>query len=53
VQAGRQVRFTIVQQIANIEPVLKAYINEAIAIEKAGLNINLEKTSDFAIAEEF
>lgn len=53
VQAGRQVRFTNVQQIANIEPILKAYINEAIAIEKAGLKINLKKTSDFAIAEEF
>lgn len=53
VQAGRQVRFTNVQQIANIEPVLKAYINEAIAIEQAGVKINLKKTSDFAIAEEF
>lgn len=53
VQAGRQVRFTNVQQIANIEPVLKAYINEAIEIEKAGLKMNLKKTSDFAIAEEF
>jgi uncharacterized protein YdeI (YjbR/CyaY-like superfamily) len=53
VQAGRQVRFTNVQQIADMEPVLKAYINEAIAIEKAGLKISLKKTSDFAIAEEF
>jgi uncharacterized protein YdeI (YjbR/CyaY-like superfamily) len=53
VQTGRQVRFTNVQQIANIEPVLKAYINEAIEIEKAGLKMNLKKTSDFAIAEEF
>ena len=53
VQAGRQVRFTNVQQIVYIEPVLKAYINEAIAIEKAGFKISLKKTSDFAIAEEF
>ena len=53
VQAGRQVRFTNVQQIANIEPVLKAYINEAIAIEKAGLKMSLKETSDFAIAGEF
>jgi uncharacterized protein YdeI (YjbR/CyaY-like superfamily) len=53
VQAGRQVRFTDVQQITSIEPILKVYINQAIAIEKAGLKINLKKTSDFAIAEEF
>src|SRR5262249_49734480 len=53
VQAGRQIRFTTVQEIVKMEPILKAYIREAIEVEKAGLKVSLKKTSDFTIPEEF
>jgi uncharacterized protein YdeI (YjbR/CyaY-like superfamily) len=53
VQAARQVRFTSVQEIAELEPTLKAYIHEAIEVEKAGLKVNYKKTSEFKIPEEF
>jgi uncharacterized protein YdeI (YjbR/CyaY-like superfamily) len=53
VQAARQIRFTNVREIAELEPVVKAYINEAIEVEKAGLKVNFKKTSEFTIPEEF
>ena len=53
VQAARQVRFTDVGEIVEMEPVLKAYIYEAIEVEKAGLKVNLKKTTAFKMAEEF
>ena len=53
VQAGRQIRFTNVQEIVALEPVLKAYIQEAIAVEKTGLKVELKKPAEFAMAEEF
>jgi len=53
VQAARQIRFTNVREIVQMEPILKAYIHEAIKVEKAGLKVKLKKTSDFAVAEEF
>lgn len=53
VQAGRQVRFTNVREIADKETALKAYIHEAIEVEKAGLKVELKKTSEFKIPEEF
>jgi uncharacterized protein YdeI (YjbR/CyaY-like superfamily) len=53
VQAARQIRFTNVREIARMEPVLKAYIHEAIEVEKAGLKVKLKKTSDFPVPEEF
>jgi uncharacterized protein YdeI (YjbR/CyaY-like superfamily) len=52
-QAGRQIRFTNVREIVPMEPILKAYIREAIEVEKAGLKVKLKKTSDFKIPEEF
>ncbi len=36
-----------------MEPILKAYIQEAVEVEKAGLKVNLKKTSDFEVPEEF
>lgn len=45
--------FTNVQQIVEMAPTLKAYINEAIEVEKAGLKVNLKKTSEFTMPEEF
>src|SRR4051794_28156121 len=53
VQAARQIRFTNVKEIAKMERILKAYIYEAIEVEKAGLKVKLKKTSDFNIPEEF
>jgi len=53
VQAARQIRFTNVREIVEMEPILKAYIYEAIEVEKAGLKVNFKKTSEFKIPEEF
>ncbi|HYH55237.1 MAG TPA: YdeI/OmpD-associated family protein [Anseongella sp.] len=53
VQAARQVRFTDIREIAEMEPVLKAYIYEAVEAEKAGLKVEFKKTSEFVIPEEF
>ena len=53
VQAARQIRFTNVREIVKMEPILKAYIYEAIEVEKAGLKVNFKKTTEFIIPEEF
>ncbi len=53
VQAARQIRFTSIQEIVKLEPVLKAYIFEAIEVEKAGLKVELKKTKEYAIPDEF
>ena len=53
VQAARQMRFTNVREIVEMEPILKAYIKEAIEVEKAGLEVDYKKTSEFVILEEF
>ena len=53
VQAARQIRFTNVREIVEMEAILKAYIYEAIEVEKAGLKVDLKKTAEFTIAEEF
>ena len=52
-QAGRQIRFTNAQEIVEMNDILKAYIFEAIDVEKAGLKVNFKKTSDFEIPDEF
>ena len=53
VQAARQIRFTNVREIVEMETILKAYTYEAIEVEKAGLKVNLKKTTEFIIPEEF
>ena len=53
VQAARQLRFTNVREIVKMKPLLKAYIYEAIEVEKAGLKVNLKKTSEYKIPVEF
>jgi len=53
VQAARQIRFTNVQEIIELESTLKAYIFEAIELEKAGVKVNYKKTPDYVIPEEF
>jgi len=53
VQVGRQIRFTSLKEIKELAPVLKAYIYEAIEVEKAGLKVELKKTTEFNMPEEF
>ncbi|MDA1188744.1 MAG: YdeI family protein [Chloroflexi bacterium] len=53
VQSARQIRFTSVREIVGMEPILKAYIHEAIEVEKAGLKVKFKETSEFTIPEEF
>src|SRR5882757_4838199 len=53
VQAARQIRFTNVREIVKTEPILKAYIYEAIEVEKAGLKVDLKKTTELIFPEEF
>jgi uncharacterized protein YdeI (YjbR/CyaY-like superfamily) len=52
VQAGRQARFTSVGEITAAEAVLKAYIQEAVAAEQAGLKVQRKTTADFPVADE-
>ena len=53
VQSARQIRFTNVKEIVETKSILKAYIYEAIEVEKAGLKVKLKKTTEFDIPEEF
>ncbi|HXB34617.1 MAG TPA: DUF1801 domain-containing protein [Puia sp.] len=53
VQSARQIRFTNVREIVRLERVLKAYIYEAIEVEKAGLQIKKKTTADYEIPVEF
>ena len=52
VQAARQIRFTNVQEIVNMETVLKDYIYEAIEVEKAGLEVNFKEHKEYIIPQE-
>lgn len=52
-QAARQIRFNSVREIVKMKAVLKAYIHEAIEIEKAGLKVSFKKTKEFKVPEEF
>ena len=53
VQAGRQIRFTNVKEIVEMEPTLKAYIEEAIEVEKAGLKVDFKRNAELIFPEEF
>lgn len=53
VQAARQIRFTNIEEINDLESTLKAYIKEAIKLEKGGVKVPLKKTSEFKMPEEF
>lgn len=53
VQAARQIRFTSLQEISKTKAILKAYIYEAVEVEKAGLKVDLKKTTEFEVPEEF
>jgi uncharacterized protein YdeI (YjbR/CyaY-like superfamily) len=53
VQSARQIRFTQLREIVGMESVLKAYIREAMDVEKAGLKVQLKTTADYPVPEEF
>lgn len=53
VQAARQIRFTNIREIIDMQGILKVYILEAIEVEKAGLQVEFKKTVEFTMPEEF
>ena len=53
VQSARQIRFTDVKEIVKLQATLKAYIHEAIEVEKAGLKVTFKEPAAFEMAEEF
>jgi len=52
VQAGRQIRFTSLKDVLKLEKTLKAYVREAIEVERSGLKVKLKRTEDHAMPEE-
>lgn len=52
-QSARQIRFTNFREIVKMKPIVKAYIREAIKMEKAGLKVKLKETAAFTIPNEF
>ena len=52
VQAGRVMRFASAKDIKAKAATIKAYVREAIALEKAGLRIQKKQTSDLPVPEE-
>ncbi|NBD27423.1 YdeI/OmpD-associated family protein [Paenibacillus glycinis] len=53
VQSARQIRFTDVQEIVDMEATLRAYIYEAIDVEKAGLEVVMKTSAEYAVPDEF
>lgn len=53
VQSARQIRFTNIREIVEMEPVLKGYIYQAIEVEKAGLKVDSKKSTELVFPEEF
>jgi uncharacterized protein YdeI (YjbR/CyaY-like superfamily) len=53
VQAARQIRFTNASEVAKMERAVKAYILEAIEVEKSGLQVERKKTAEFEMPGEF
>jgi len=52
-QAARQIRYTSIKEVAKLKSALKAFVKQAINIEKNGLKVEFKKTDDFAVADEF
>lgn len=52
VQSGRQLRFTTVDEIVKLEPIIREYVLEAIEIEKAGKKVELKRTEEYEMPEE-
>jgi uncharacterized protein YdeI (YjbR/CyaY-like superfamily) len=52
VQSARQIRFKGLHEVVKLERSVRAYIHEAVEVEKAGLKVALKKTSGFKMPEE-
>jgi uncharacterized protein YdeI (YjbR/CyaY-like superfamily) len=52
VQSARQMRFTSLKEIIQLKKTIKAYVYEAIEVEKAGLKVTLKKTKEYEVPEE-
>ena len=53
VQSARQIRFKNVEEILKNKSTIKSYIEEAVALEKAGMKVELKKTTEYKIPKEF
>ncbi|WBV57640.1 YdeI/OmpD-associated family protein [Chryseobacterium daecheongense] len=53
VQAARQIRFTDLEQINDLEKTLREYMFEAVEIEESGIKVEMKKTKEFEMVEEF
>lgn len=53
VQSARQIRFTSLGEIKQLEPRLKAYLKEAIEIENSGAKVSFKTAAEFKVPEEF
>lgn len=53
VQSARQIRFTSLKEITKLAPVLRSYMQQAIAVEQAGMKVPMKKTTEFDMPEEF
>ncbi|WP_152400539.1 YdeI/OmpD-associated family protein [Paenibacillus cellulositrophicus] len=52
-KVGRQIRFNDTQEIVELEPILRAYIAEAIEVEQSGVKEDIIKETHLDIPEEF
>ncbi len=52
-QAGRQLRFKNISEIVELEAMIKAYIVEALEVEKAGLKVEVKSHTDYTVPSEF
>lgn len=53
VQAARQIRFTALQEISDLEKEIRTYVYEAVEVEKSGIKVPMKKTKEFDMPEEF
>ncbi len=52
VQSARQIRFTNARKIVEMQPIIKAYIAQAIEVEKSGLEVEFKTTTEFGAPKE-
>jgi uncharacterized protein YdeI (YjbR/CyaY-like superfamily) len=53
VQSARQMRFTKATEIVKLKATIKSYVKEAMALEKSGAKVELKKTAEFKMPDEF
>ena len=53
VQSARQLRFTSAKEITKMRAIVKAYVHQAIEVERSGMKVKLKPTTQFSMPEEF